>query len=252
MAKAGNPLSLTKAKLKHVFRIAINSAPTPKYIAYGLGVQRPETIKEWIKAGEVLQEQFKDELEELDNIFPYMYEEVFENKREQYECEFRMLYDLEPESKIPDRLINTYSLYILKEKQFFVEDNIERKEKEILEDIILDKDETTNENFKLLIQFARIFHRAKNVVEMGLLESINKYSVTSRNIGIGLKMLQLYNKDDFSETSTINHTGTVEVNNKSILSMSLDWERSQRQALEAKNNNIIDVENIKQIEQKEG
>lgn len=251
MAKAGNPLSLTKAKLKHVFRIAINSAPTPKYIAYGLGVQRPETIKEWIKAGEVLQEQFSSELEELDNIFPYAYYEAFENQSERFEIEFRTMNNLDTDGRIPDRLLNSYNSYMLKEKQFFVEDNLERREKEILQDLILDKDETTNENFKLLIQFARIFHRAKNVVEMGLLESINKYSVTSRNIGVGLKMLQLYNKEDFSETATIQHTGTVEVNSKSILSLALQHEREQRQALEAKNNNIIDVENIKQIEQKE-
>lgn len=251
MAKAGNPLSLTKAKLKHVFRIAINSAPTPKYIAYGLGVQRPETIKEWIKAGEVLQQQFSDELEELDEIYPYSFEEVFENRKLEFDAEFRMLYSLEPEGQIPDRLRHAYNEYILKEKQFFVEDNIERKEKEILEDLILDKDDVTNENFKLLIQFARIFNRAKNVVEMGLLQSINYHSKTSKNIMLGYKLLQNYNKDDFAESQTVNHTGTVEVNTKSILSLALQHEREQRQALEAKNNNIIDVENIKQIEQKE-
>lgn len=251
MGNAGPKLKLDKSKLKHVFRIMINSAPTPKYVAYGLGIQKTQTITEWIKAGEILQENFKEQLEELDNIFPYAYYEAFDNQSERFEIEFRTMNNLDTDARIPDRLLNSYNSYMLKEKQFFVEDNLERREKEILQDLVLDKDETTNENFKLLIQFARIFHRAKNVVEMGLLESINKYSVTSRNIGVGLKMLQLYNKEDFSETSTINHTGTVEVNNKSILSMALSYEKNLREAIEAKNDNIIDVENIKQIEQKE-
>lgn len=250
MGNAGPKLKLDKSKLKHVFRIMINSAPTPKYVAYGLGIQKTQTITEWIKAGEVLQDQFDDELEELDNIFPYSFEEVFENRKLEYDAEFRQMYNLEPEGEIPDRLKFAYETYITKEKQFFIEDNIERKEKEILEDLTLHKNKETDEQFKLLIQFARIFNRAKNVVEMGLLQSINKHSKTAKNVMLGYKLLQNYNKDDFSETQTVTHTGTVEVNNKSILSLALNYEREQRQ-LSEKKENIIDVKQYKQIEQKE-
>lgn len=251
MGNAGPKLKLDKSKLKHVFRIMINSAPTPKYVAYGLGIQKTQTITEWIKAGEILQENFKEQLEELDNIFPYMYEEIFENRAMEYDAEFRRLYSLEPEGEIPDRNKFHYEQFMLKEKQFFIEDNIERKEKEILEDIALDKDKTTDENFKLLIQFSRIFNRAKNVVEMGLLQSINKHSKTAKNVMLGYKLLQNYNKNDFGENQTVTHTGTVEVNNKSILSMALSYEKNLREAIEAKNDNIIEIENMKQIEQKE-
>ena len=48
MARSGRKLTLDKQKVKALFNIIINSAPTPKYIAYGLGVQKPETVKEWI------------------------------------------------------------------------------------------------------------------------------------------------------------------------------------------------------------
>ena len=76
---------------------------------------------------------------------------------------------------------------------------------------------------------------------MGLLSSINKHSKTAKNVQLGYKLLQTYNKEDFAETQTVNHTGSVEVNNKSILSLALNWEKQQRQSLETKENNLIDI-----------
>lgn len=253
MAKVGKKLALDKKKLKALFQVMINSAPTPKYVAYGLGIKKPETIKEWIKAGEILQEQFEDKLEELDEIFPFAFEEVFENRKLEFEARFCELYALEPEAQIPDRLKLTYELFINKEKQIFIENCIENREKEILENIIFVEDKTLNEDYKLLIQFARIFQRAKCVIEMGLLNSINKHSHTAKNVALGYKLLQTYNKEEFGETQTVKHEGTIEVNQKSILGMALLYEKSQREQekmIEQKNENIIDVTKIKQIEQK--
>lgn len=248
----GRKLSLDKKKLKALFRVMINSAPTPKYVAYGLGINKPETIKDWIKSGEILQEQFYDELEPLDDIYPYQFEEVFENRKLEFDAEFRRLYGLEPEGEIPDRNKFAYEQFMLKEKQVFIEDNIEYKEKNILSGITLVKNnEEQDEQFKLLIMFSRIYNRAKTIVEMGLLNSINKHAKTAKNVMLGYKLLQQYNKEDFGESQTINHTGTVEVNNHSILSMALSYERSQREALESKNDNVIEIENMKKIEQKE-
>lgn len=241
MAKVGAKLALNEQKIKALFSIIINSAPTPKYVAYGLGIQKPETIKQWINAGEILQEQFEDELDELGNIFPFQYEPIFESRKQEYDNEFKILYDIGEQDQIPDRLKLTYENWILKEKQMFIENHIARKEKDILSKVQLVEDEQIDNEYKLLIQFSRIFHRAKCVVEMGLLSSINKHSKTAKNVQLGYKLLQTYNKEDFAETQTVNHTGSVEVNNKSILSLALNWEKQQRQSLEAKENNLIDI-----------
>lgn len=250
MARSGRKLILDKQKVKALFNIIINSAPTPKYIAYGLGVQKPETVKEWIKAGEILQEQFEDKLEDLFDIFPYKYENVYENRKMEYDAEFRMLYNLEPEVQIPDRLRLTYEQFMNKEKQLFIEDNISRVEREVLDSVKLVEDEDLDNDYKLLIRFARIYNRARCVVEMGLLNSVNKHAHTSKNVGLGFKLLQTYNKEDFADQQVVKHEGTIDVNTKSILSLALNYEREMRQ-IEANKTPVIDISEFKQIEDKE-
>lgn len=250
MARSGRKLTLDNRKIKALFPIMINSAPTPKYIAYGLGIQKVETVKEWINAGNVLQEQFDEEIDELNDIFPYEYEHVFENRKLEYDAEFRRLYDLEPEGQIPDRLKLSYEIFMNKEKQLFIENNIARREREILDDIKFTKDEELNNDYRLLIRFARIYQRGKCVVEMGLLNSINKHSHTSKNIALGYKLLQTYNKEDFADQQVVRHEGTIDVNTKSILSLALNYEKQQREqqlALEKNDSNVIDVKEYKSL-----
>lgn len=254
MARSGRKLSLDKNKIKALFQIMINSAPTPKYIAYGLGIQKVETIKEWINVGNALQEEFEDELEELNEVFPYEYEQAFESRKLEFDAEFRRIYDLEPEGQIPDRLKLSYETYMNKEKQIFIENNIQRREKFILDSIKFTNNEEQDNDYRLLIMFARIYKRAKCVVEMGLLNSINKHSHTAKNVMLGYKLLQTYNKEDFGEEQVVKHEGEISLNTKSILSMALNWEKSQKEqqkAIETSNNQVIDIENIKQIELKE-
>lgn len=254
MARSGRKLSLDKNKIKALFQIMINSAPTPKYIAYGLGVQKVETIKEWINVGNALQEEFEDELEELNEVFPYEYEQAFESRKLEFDAEFRRIYAVEPEGQIPDRLKLSYETYMNKEKQIFIENNIQRREKFILDSVKFTNDEELNNDYRLLITFSRIYKRAKCVVEMGLLNSINKHSHTAKNVMLGYKLLQTYNKEDFGEEQVVKHEGEINLNTKSILTMALNWEKNQKEqqkAIETSNNNVIDVENIKQIELKE-
>lgn len=247
-----NKILLTKQKLRQVFDIAINTAPTPKYIAYGLGIRSIDTIKSWILIGMNLQENFEDKLDGLYDISPWHYRNIWEqSKKLEADAEFRQIHQLEPDTPISDRQKLDYNMFLAKHRETFVERNIERLEWEYLEDITLSDDETIDNEYKLFILFERIFTRAKTVVEMGLLEAVNKHSKTSKNIALGYKMLQTYNQSDFGEIQTINHTGVVEVNNRSILSMALNYEREQKERLEQKETQIIDVQPIQQIEQKE-
>ena len=101
----------------------------------------------------------------------------------------------------------------------------------------------------MMIRFARIYHRGVCTVEMSYLNNIERHCGTSKNVGLSLKMLEKLNKEDFGETSTVNHTGEVAVNNKSILSLAIDYEKQQK--LQQQSVEKIDVNNMKKIEQKD-
>lgn len=251
MAKRTGPkLLLNNKKLKALFP-AMMIAPQDKYIAYALGVSKVDTIKNWVTNGCVLMEQFEDKLEGLDDIFSFEYEAVFEQRKLEYDAKFRMLYDLEPEEKIADRLRLEYNNFMLNEKRKFIEANIYRRESDLLEDVVLVEDEDLNEEYKMYIKFARIYQRAKCVKEIGYLQNIDKHAGTSKNVGLSLKLLEKMNKDDFSDQQIVKHEGNIEVNTKSILSLALNYEKQQKEQtlqLEAKKDNIIDVKPVNLIE----
>ena len=162
-----------------------------------------------------------------------------------------MLYDLEPEEKIADRLRLEYNNFMLNEKRKFIEANIYRRENDLLEDVVLVEDEDLNEEYKMYIKFARIYQRAKCVKEIGYLQNIDKHAGTSKNVGLSLKLLEKMNKDDFSDQQIVKHEGNIEVNTKSILSLALNYEKQQKEQtlqLEAKKDNIIDVKPVNLIE----
>ena len=135
------------------------------------------------------------------------------------------------------------------ERKKFIEENISRREREILEDIEFTDDESTNEQYRLLIRFARIYQRGVCTVEMGYLSNVNKHCSSSKNVGLSLKMLEKFNKADFADQQVVKHEGTIDVNTKSILGLSLQWEKQQKELTNSKNN-IIEVNDIKQIELK--
>lgn len=252
--KTGPKLALNKKKLKVLFP-AMMIAPQNKYIANALGLNKAETVKNWVLAGEKLMENFEDKLEPLDEIFSFEYEPVFENRKLEFDALFRKLYELEPEEKIPDRLRLEYNNFMLNEKRKFIESNIERRENDILDDIQLSDNKDLDEEFKLYIKFARIYNRAKCVKEIGYIQNIDKHAGTSKNVGLSLKMLEKMNKEDFAETQTVKHEGNIEVNTKSILALAMSYERQEREkqlALKNSNENIIDVQKINLIEEKEG
>jgi hypothetical protein len=87
--------------------------------------------------------------------------------------------------------------------------------------------------------FSRIYDRARAVKEIGYLQNVDRHCGTSKNVALSLKMLEKMNKDDFGET--VKHEGTIEVNNKSIISMAIFEEKKAQQAIEAKKENVIDV-----------
>lgn len=252
MARTGSKLKLTKQKLKQVFDIAINTAPTPKYIAYGLGVKHVDTIKSWVMAGISLQDTFEDKLEELDEISPWKYREIWEqSKKLEADAEFRQIHQIDPDTPIPDRQKLDYNMFLSKHRELYVERSIEREEWDILDELELAPDEQQDNEFKLFIEFSRIFNRAKTVVEMGLLSSVNKHAHTSKNIALGYKLLQTYNKEDFADTQVVKHEGTIDVNTRSILALAIDYERQQKQALEQKNTPVIDVTPVQMLEQRD-
>jgi hypothetical protein len=238
MARTGPKISLTWKKLKSLFP-AMMIAPQDKYIAYALGVTKPETIKQWYHAGKVLQEQFEDKLTEFDDIFSFEYEALFEDRKIEFDALFRKNYDLEPEDKIPDRLYNEYNNFMLNQKRKFIESKIFEREKEIIDKVVLSPEEDLNEEFKLYLMFSRIYDRARAVKEIGYLQNVDRHCGTSKNVALSLKMLEKMNKDDFGET--VKHEGTIEVNNKSIISMAIFEEKKAQQAIEAKKENVIDV-----------
>ncbi len=250
MARTGPKLLLNKKKLKALFP-AMMIAPQDRYIAYALGVTKVETIKSWVNTGNVLMEQFEDKLEGLDDIFSFEYEAVFENRKLEYDAKFRMLYDLEPEEKIADRLRLEYNNFMLNEKRKFIEANIYRKDCEFLDDIVLVDNEEVNEEYKLYIKFARIYQRAKCVKEIGYLQNIDKHASTSKNVALSMKMLEKMNKADFADTQTVKHEGNIEVNTKSVLALALNYEKElkqQQMQIESKKDNIIDVVPVNLIE----
>ena len=216
-------------------------------MAYYLGVKE-NTLRSWIEAGNTLCENFEDKLDELEDIFPYMYIDLWENKKEQYDAEFKRIHDIE--DKIPDRLYNTYVQFMDNERKKFIEDNIARREREILEDIEFTGDNDTDEQYRLLIRFARIYKRGVCTVEMGYLSNVNKHCSTSKNVGLSLKMLEKLNRSDFSDQQVVKHEGTIDVNTKSILSLALNYEREMRQ-IEANKTPVIDISEYQHIEQNE-
>lgn len=247
MGNAGRKFSLDKKKVKALYQAMLYGGIQIKYIAYNLGV-RENTLRSWIEAGNTLCETYEDKLEELEDIFPYMYLDLWENKKEQYEAEFRQIHEID--DKIPDRLYNTYTQFMDNERKKFIEDNISRREREILEDIEFTNDESVNEQYRLLIRFARIYQRGVCTVEMGYLSNVNKHCSTSKNVGLSLKMLEKFNKADFADQQVVKHEGVIDVNTKSILSLALNYEREMRQ-IEQNKTPVIDISEIKQIEQKE-
>lgn len=248
--KGGPKLTLTDAKLKILFK-TMQKAPTAKYIAYSLGVSKTVTIKNWYQSGSVLLEQFEDQLWELESLVPMDYISIFEQRKPEFETEFKILYNVEEDKPIPDRLWTRYNDYIAEERDKFVEGNLERKEKEILSRITLSEDEETDRNFKLLIRFKRIYDRARCTLEIDLLNSVTRNGKTAKNAPLGFKLLQTYNKEDFGETQTVNHTGTIEVNNNSVISMALAYEKEQRLIKEKKDRQVLDAKELNLIEQKE-
>lgn len=247
MGTAGRKFSLDKKKVKALYQAMLYGGIQIKYIAYNLGVKE-NTLRGWIEAGNTLCETYEDKIEELEEIFPYMYIDLWENKKEQYEAEFRQIHEID--DKIPDRLYNTYVQFMDNERKKFIEDNISRKEREILEEIEFTNDESIDEQYRLLIRFARIYQRGVCTVEMGYLSNVNKHCSTSKNVGLSLKMLEKFNRADFADQQVVKHEGTIDVNTKSILGLSLQWEKQQRELTNSKNN-IIEVNDIKQIELKE-
>ena len=248
MGNAGRKFSLNKKKVKALYQAMLYGGIQIRYISYNLGV-RENTLRSWIEAGNTLCENFENKLDELEDIFPYMYIDLWENKKEQYDAEFKRIHDIE--DKVPDRLYNTYVQFMEKEKLKFIEDNIARREREILEDIEFTGDNDTDEQYRLLIRFARIYKRGVCTVEMGYLSNVNKHCSTSKNVGLSLKLLEKLNKEDFADQQVVKHEGTIDVNTKSILGLSLKWEKEQREALAQRDTGVIDVQEYKQIEQKE-
>ena len=110
MTKTGPKLSLNEKKLKALFP-AMLIAPQDKYIANALGV-KPQTIKLWVANGEAIQDKFEDLLEPLDEIFSFEYEDVFESRKPEFEDQFKLLYDIELDEKIPDRLRLEYNNFM--------------------------------------------------------------------------------------------------------------------------------------------
>ena len=64
MAKTGPKLKIDNNKLKAILPIMLQ-APTPKYLAMGLGINNVDTVRNYIKTGTILQEEFSDKLEDL-------------------------------------------------------------------------------------------------------------------------------------------------------------------------------------------
>ena len=247
MGNSGRKFSLDKKKVKALYQAMLYGGIQIKYIAYNLGV-RENTLRSWIDAGNTLCEAYEDKLEELEDIFPYMYMDLWENRKEEFEAEFRRIHELD--DKVPDRLYNTYVQFMDNERKKFIEENISRREREILEDIEFTDDESTNEQYRLLIRFARIYQRGVCTVEMGYLSNVNKHCSSSKNVGLSLKMLEKFNKADFADQQVVKHEGVIDVNTKSILSLALNYEKEMRQ-IEQNKTQIIDVQEYKQIEQKE-
>lgn len=250
--RVGPKCLLNNKKIKALFP-AMMISPQNKYIAYQLGVTRVKTISDWVNAGDVLQEKFENELEELEDIFSFEYEPVFENRKIEFDAQFRLSYGLEPEDKIPDRLRLTYDNFMLNEKRKFIEGNISRREKEILDDITLSDNKQKDEEYKMYIRFARIYHRAKCVKEIGYLQNIDKHAGTSKNVGLSLKMLEKMNPEEFGEKQIVQHSGNIEVANKSILAIALNLEQQNRvnqQAISTDNSKVIDIQATQLIEEK--
>lgn len=249
MAKTGPKLKIDNNKLKAMLPIMLQ-APTPKYLAMGLGINNVDTVRNYIKTGTLLEEEFSDKLEDLDLLLPYTYEQVFEQRKEEFEAEFAQLYDLEPNTPIPDRLYMRHENFMLDKKRNFIERKIEAKEQEILENVELSDDKNLDRDYKLLIRFARIYNRCRCMIEMGLLSSVTKHGMSSKNAQLGFKLLQSYNKEEFADTQVVNHNGSVDVNTKSILAIALQQEKQQKALIESKNENVIDVKPIPLLEPK--
>lgn len=246
----GRKFSIDKCKVKALFECMLYGGIQIRYIAYNLGIKE-NTLRNWLEAGEALCENFENKIEDLEEVFPYMYMSTWENRNLEFEEEFKKIHELQ--DSIPDKLYNTFTQFMENKRKLFIESNVARKEAEILEDIELIEDKELEEQYKLLIRFYRIYKRGCCAVEIGYLTNINKHASSSRNVGLSLKMLEKVNKADFADTQTVKHEGKIEVNNKSILALSLQYEKEQREqqkALAQSNDNIINIETTKQIEQK--
>ena len=66
--------------------------------------------------------------------------------------------------------------------------------------------------------------------------------------------LEKLDRENFAETQIVNHTGSIDVNSKSILALALQHEKQQKEAqlaIEKKDENILDATTLNLIEQKQ-
>jgi hypothetical protein len=251
MGVSGPKLKLNNKKIKNLFQI-MQVAVQDKYIASALGLNKADTVRIWVNYGRTLIDQYEEQLEPLDDICPWDYEVLWESRKLEADAEFRMMFDIDPEDKIADRLYVEYNNFMTQKKNLFIEQRIQERENKFLDELKIIPNERLNEEAILYIKFARVYDRARACKELQYIKNIDKHAGSSKNVALSMKMLEKLNKEDFADTQTVNHTGTLEVNTKSILAMALSYEKEQRQLLESKNQNIIDVTPVNMIEQKDG
>ena len=68
----GRPFLLNNKKIKALYSAMLHGGIQIKYISYNLGVKE-KNIKRRIDGGDTLCDNFEEELEPLEDIFPYMY-----------------------------------------------------------------------------------------------------------------------------------------------------------------------------------
>lgn len=190
---------ITLKKIKNLHNIIIREE-YPELIASKLGVRKGQP-EQWLKMGEDYIEKYDLILSDsglYDIDIPEMEENEIKNKVK-YMNDFLIEHEFET---INNKNKKIFEEYFEKKSGDFIEDQVYKKEDEILDELKFDLNPDKNYLIKLYIKFCRVWERAKARSTSRYLKNCQYHSGSSKNVGISKEKL----KEEFNIEEKVNHT----------------------------------------------
>jgi hypothetical protein len=208
----GRKVSIDYKKIEMLFDTFITFHASKKYIAQKLGLKY-DTFLNVLKYGEKYVDEHAEILEkngffEVENVKEY--EDQFNDNIIVYQQEFKEIEGIEINESIPRWLKDKYDAWIKNKRLSFLESIVYKKQKQILNEIILYKDNEKKDNeAKLTILFYMVYVRADNALFSEYSEKFTEALQDTRNVKILENRMKKRDKEEFQEEAPepqqINH-----------------------------------------------